>query len=162
MYSEVTPYNNIAIAAENVDNAATNAENIDIASINADNISNAATDSEKSEDVVMSDDNTDNAAMSNNNTDDAVAGDGNTENTTTGKTSMVDVPSPLLYSRKTTDPSKLKTSKRHIPIMVKPSEPSIGDPPSDETATVTASSHAFDLTDVHVYEFFIQGTPNPN
>ena len=45
--------------------------------------------------------------------------------------------------------------------MVKPSEPSVGDPPPNETATVTASSHTFDPTDVHVYEFFIQGTLNP-
>ena len=111
--------------------------------------------------MAMSNDNTDNATMSNNNTDDAISGDGNTENTTTGETSMVAVPSPLLYGRKTTDPSKVKTSKRHIPIMVKPSEPSIGDPPPNEIATVTVSGHAFDPTDVHIYEFLIQGTPNP-
>ena len=162
---------NTAIAAENVDNAATNAENIDNdatnakntdnAAINADNTSNAATDGKKSDDAAMSDDNTDNAAMNNNNTDDAVSGNGNTENTTTGETSMVDIPSPLLYGRKTTDPIKVKTSKRCLPIMVKPSEPSIGDPPPDEVATVMVSGQAFDPTDVHVYEFLIQGTPNP-
>ena len=45
--------------------------------------------------------------------------------------------------------------------MVKPSEPSIGDPPLDETTTLTASGHAFDPTEVCVYEFFIQGAPNP-
>ena len=45
--------------------------------------------------------------------------------------------------------------------MVKPSEPSIGDLPPDEIATVTASDHAFDPTDVHIYEFLIQGAPNP-
>ena len=49
----------------------------------------------------MSDDNTDNTAMSNNNIDDATLGDGNTENTVTGETSTEDVPSPLLYGRKT-------------------------------------------------------------
>ena len=169
---------NDAIDAENIDNDATNVENTDNAAINADKTSNAATDSEKSDNAAMSDDNTDNATMSNdntdnatmsddnrdnatmsdNNTDDAISGDGNTENTTTG---MVDIPSPLLYGRKTTDPSKVKTSKRCIPIMVKPSEPSIGDPPPNEIATAMASGHAFDPTDVHVYEFFIQGTPNP-
>ena len=152
---------NTAIAAENTDNDATNEENIDNAAINADNTSNAATDGEKSDDVAMIDDNIDNGVMSDNNTDDAVSGDDNTENTETGKDSTIDAPSPLLYSRKTTDPSKVKTSKRHIPIMVKPSEPSIGNPPPDETATVMASSHEFDPTDVHVYEFFIQGAPNP-
>ena len=101
---------NIAITAENTDNDATNAENIDNAAINADNTSNAATDSEKSDDAAMindntdnttmSDDNTDNAAMSDNNTDDAATGNGNTENTK--------------------DPSKVKTSKKCMPIMVEP------------------------------------------
>ena len=171
---------NIEIVTENVPNAATNTENIDIASINADNIINAEIDNEKSEDVVMSDENTDNATMSYNNTDntamsdnnidnttisdnnidDAALGDGNTENTVTGETSTKDIPSPLLYGRKTTDPSKVKTSKKSIPIQVKPSEPLIGDPPPDEIATEMAKGHAFDPTDVQVYEFFIQGAPN--
>ena len=109
----------------------------------------------------MSDDNTDNATMSNNNTDDATLGDGNTENTVTGKTSTKDIPSPLLYGRKAIDPSKVKTSKRHIPIQVKPSEPSIDDPSPDEIATAIACGHAFDPTDVHIYEFLIRGAPNP-
>ena len=150
---------NTAIAAENADNPATDAENIDNDIVNAEYIDNAAinadtsnpaTDSKKSED----------AAMSDNNTDDAVLGNGNTENTVTGETSTKDVPSPLLYGRKTIDQSKVKTSKRRIPIWVKPSEPSIGDPPPDEIATVTVNGHAFDPTDVQAYEFFIQGTPN--
>ena len=64
----------------------------------------------------MSNDNTDNAAVSDNNIDDAALGDGNTENTVTGETSTKDVPSPVLYGRKTIDPSKVKTSKRCIPI----------------------------------------------
>ena len=117
------------IGVENMDNTAIAAENTDNAVINADNTSNATTDSKKSDDAAMSNDNTDNTAMSNNNTDDATIGDGNTENTTTGETSMVEIPSPLCYGRKTKDPSKVKTSKRHTPIMVEPSEPSIGDPP---------------------------------
>ena len=94
----------------------------------------------------MSDDDTDNAAMSNNNIDDTTSGDGNTENTVTGKTSTQDVSSPLLYGTKTTDQSKVKTSKKCIPIQVKPSEHSIGDPPPDEIATEMAKGHAFDPT----------------
>ena len=35
------------------------------------------------------------------------------------------------------------------------------DPPADEIATETVKGHAFDQTDVQVYEFFIQGAPNP-
>ena len=141
-----------------MDNDAINAENTDNAPINADNTSNAATDGEKSDEAAMSNDNTDNAAMSDNNIDDAVTGNGNTENATTGEISSVEVPSPLCYGRKTKDPSKVKTSKKQMPIMV---ESSIGDPLPDEIATVIVSGHAFDPTDVHIYEFLIQGPPNP-
>ena len=142
------------IDAENTDNIAT-------AAINAGNMSNTTTDGKQSGNAAMSDDNTDNVAMGNNNTDDTTTGDSNTENTTTGETSTVEIPSPLRYGRKTKDPSKVKTSKRHTPIMVEPSEPSIGDPPPDEIAMVMASGHTFDPTDVCTYEFFIQGAPNP-
>ena len=151
---------NTAINAENVDNHAINAENADNAAINADNTSNAATDGEKSDNAAMTDDNTDNTVMSDNNTDETATGDGNTENATTGEISTVEVPSPLHYGRKTKDPSKVKTSKKCTPIMVEPSEPSIGDPPPNEIATAMASGHAFDPTDVHIYGFLIQDTPN--
>ena len=143
--------------SENVDNAATDAENTDNAAINANNTSNAATDSIKSDNAAMNDDNIDNAAMSNNNTDDTSTGHGNTENTTTGEISMVDIPSPLYYGRKTKDPRKVKTSKKHMPIMVEPSEPSL----PNEIATAMVTGHTFDPTDVHIYEFLIQGAPNP-
>ena len=109
----------------------------------------------------MSNDNVDNAAMSNNKIDDTALGNDNTENVTTGETSTEDVPSHLLYDRKTTDPSNVKTSKKCVPIWVNPSEPSIADPPADEITTEMAKGHAFDPTDVRVYEFFIQGAPNP-
>ena len=96
----------------------------------------------------MSDDNIDNATMSDNNTDDAALGNDNIENVAVGETSTDDIPSPLLYGRETTDPSKVKTSKKHRPIWVKPLEPSIANPPADEIATETAKGHAFDPTDV--------------
>ena len=158
---------NIEIIAENFGNAAINAEDINTDSTNEDNIDNAEIENEKSEEaVVMSDDNIDNAAVSDNNTDDATSGDDNASNVTKGETSTDDVPSPLLYGRKTTDPSKVKTSKKCIPIWVKPLESSMDDPITDENHTKTAKDHAakghaFDPTDVLVYEFFIQGTSNP-
>ena len=160
--------NNAVIAVENADNAATDAENTDNATINADNTSNAATDGEKSDDAAMSDDNTDNtttgdgntdsATTGNGNTDNAATGDGNIDDTATGETTTVDIPSPLHYGRKTKDPSKIKTSSKHMPTIV---EPSIGDPLPNEITTVKASGHTFDPTDVRKYEFLIQGTPNP-
>ena len=86
--------------------------------------------------------------MSDNNIDDAASGDSNTENVVTGEISTKDVPSPLLYSRKTTDPSKFKTSKKCMPNWVEPSDPSIGGPPAEETATEMVTGHTFDPTDV--------------
>ena len=109
----------------------------------------------------MSDDNIDNAAASNNNTDDATSGDDHAENVTKGETSTDDIPSPLLYGRKTTDPSKVKTSKKCRPIWVKPLESSMDDPITDENHTKTVKGDTFYPTDVQVYEFFIQGAPNP-
>ena len=123
---------NIEIVAENVTNATTDAQNLDTDFTNADNIVNAGIENEKSEDVVMSDDNIDNAAMSDNNTGDATLGDDIAENFAMGETSTDDIPSPLLYGRKTTDPSKVKTSKKHRPIQFKPLEFSMDDPPADD------------------------------
>ena len=112
------------------------------------NADNAEIENEKPEEVVMSDDNIDNTATSDNNTDDATSGDDNTENVTKGETSTDDVPTTLLYGRKTTDPRKVKTSKKCRPIWVKPLESSIADPTADESATKTAKGHAFDPTDM--------------
>ena len=149
------------IQADNIDNIEIVAENATNATKNADNIVNVEIKNEKSEEVVMSDDNIDNASVSDNNTDDAALRDDNAENVAKGETSTNDVPSPLLYGRKTTDPSKVKISKKHRPIWVQPLESSIDDPPVDEIATETAKGHSFDPTDVQIYEFFIQGAPNP-
>ena len=142
----ITPVDNldnIEIVAENAVNAATNAENIDTDSTNADNIANAEIENDKSEEVVMSDDNIDDATMSNNNIHDAILGDDNAENVTPGETSTDDVPSPVLYGRKTTDPSKVKTSKKHRPIWIKPLESSMDDPTGDEIVTKTASIQCY-------------------
>ena len=105
-------------------------------------------ENDKSEDVVMSDDNIDDATMSDNNTCDAILGDDNAENVPLGETSTDDENSPLLYGRKTTDPSKVKTSKKHRPIWVKPLESSMDDPTADESTTKTVKGHTFDPTDV--------------
>ena len=139
-------------------NAAKDADNIDIDAIDAGNTDNAATDGEKSDNAATDGEKSDDATMSDSNTENTTIGDQNTDNITTGEANMVDVPSPLCYGRKTKDPSKVKTSKKHTPIIV---EPSIGDPLPDEITTVKASGHTFDPTDMRMYEFLIQGAPNP-
>ena len=84
--------------------------------------------------------------MSDNNTDNATTGNGNIDNTTRGESSTVQVPLPPCYGGKTKDPSKIKTSTKHMPTIA---EPSIGDPLSNENTTAKASGHTVDPTDVH-------------
>ena len=96
----------------------------------------------------MSDDNIDNAAVSDNDTDDATSGHDNAENVTKGGTSTDDVPSPLLYGRKITDPSKVKTFKKHRPIRVKPLDSSMDNLNADKNHTKTSKGHPFDPTNV--------------
>ena len=123
-------------------------------------INNAETEIDKSEDIVMSDDNDDNPAMSDNDSPHATSGD-NAENGEPGENSTEDVPSPLIYGRKMTNPTTGKTSKRHRPVRVKPLESPVGNPPADKDTTGKVKGHAFDPTNVQVYEIFIQGAPNP-
>ena len=153
--------NNLEIVADNVANTATNAEGIDIEPIDTDNINNTEIENDKSEDIVMSDDNDDNPAMSDKDSPHIALGDDNAENGEPGENSTEDVPSPLIYGRKMTNPTKVKTSKRHRPVRVTPLESPMGNPPADKDTTGKVKGHAFDPTNVRVYEFFIQGTPNP-
>ena len=53
---------------------------------------------------------------------------------------------------------KLKIQTKHTPTIA---EPLIGDALPNENDTVKASGHTVDPTDVHMYEFLIQDTPNP-
>ena len=153
--------NNLEIVANNVANAATNTESIDTESMNTDNINNVEIENNKSEDIVMSDDNEYNPAISDKDSPHATSGNNNVENVAPGENSTEDVLSPLVYGRKTTDPSKVKTSRKCRPVRVKPLESSMGDPPADNKATGKVKGHAIDPTDVLVYEFFIQGATNP-
>ena len=47
-----------------------------------------------------------------------------------------------------TDPTKVKTSKRHRPVRVTPLESPMGNPHVDKDTTSKAKGHAFDPTDV--------------
>ena len=140
--------NNLEIVADNVANVTTNVESIDTEFVNTDNINNAEIENDKSEDIVMSDDNDDNPAMSDKDSTHATSGNDNAENGELDKNGTEDVPLPLIYGRKTTDPTKVKTSKRHRLVMVKPLESPTGNPPADKEATGKAKGHAFDPTDV--------------
>ena len=153
--------NNLEIVANNEVNATTNAEDTDIEPMDTDNINNAETEIDKSEDVVMSDDNDDKPAMSNKDSPHAISGDDNAENSEPGEDSTEDAPSPLVYGRKMNNPTKVKTTKRCRPIRVTPLESPTHNPHVDKDTTGKAKRHAFDPTHVQVYEFFVEGTPNP-
>ena len=81
------------------------------------------------------------------------------DNSITGKVSTVYIPLPPHYSGKAKHPSQTKTSSKHTTAIA---EPSTGDPLSDGQATVKASGHTLDLSDVCMHEFLIQGAPNPH
>ena len=145
--------NNLEIVANNEVKATTNAEDTD-------NINIAETEIDKSGDIVMSDNNDYNAAMSNKDSPHAISGDENVENSEPGENSTEEVPSPLIYGRKMNNPTKVKTSKRCRPIRVTPLESPTGNPHVDKDTTGNVKSHAFNPTDVRVYEFFVEGAPN--
>ena len=153
--------NNLEIVANNEVNATINAEYTDIEPMDTDNINMAETEIDKSEDIVISDNNDDNPAMSNKDSPHAVPGNNNAENSELGENSTEDVPSPLICGRKTNEPTKVKTSKGCRPIKVTPMESPRGNPHVDKDTTGKAKSHAFDPTNMRVYEFFVEGAPNP-
>ena len=130
------------------DNATVGTNNTDNAAIDTNNTDNATTDG----------DNTDDATTSDNNTDNATTGDGKMDNAVTGEVSTVYVPLLPHYGGKAKHPSQIKTSSRHATAIA---EPTTDDPLLDSQDTVKASGHTVDLSDVHIYEFLIQGTPNP-
>ena len=158
---------NLEIVANNDVNATTNAEDTDIEPVDTDNINTAEIENDKSEiendkseDTVMSDNNDDNPTMSNNDSPHAIPSNDNAENSELGENSTEDTPSPLIYGRKTNDPAKVKTSKRHRPIMVTPLESPTGNPHVDKDTTGKPNTYVFDPTNMRIHEFIFEGAPN--
>ena len=147
--------NNLEIVANNDINATRKAEGTDVESTDTDNINMAEIENDKSEiendkseDIVMSDNYDDNPAMSDNDSPHAIPGNDNAEDSELGENSTEDAHSPLIYGRKTNDPTKVKTSKRHRPIKVTPLESPMGNPHVDKDATGKPNIYVFDPTDV--------------
>ena len=130
----------------------------DNAAINAEYTDNAAIDVENTDDAATSDNNIDKAAIDGQNIDDAAIGHDNTDNAIIGEASTVHVSLPPHYGGKDKDPSQIKTSAKCTHAIA---EPLTGDPIPDGHNTVKAGSHTVHLSDVHIYEFLIQGTPHP-
>ena len=104
--------NNLEIVANHQVNATTNAKNTDTESVNIDNINTAETEIDKNDDIAKCDNNDDNPIMSDKKSPLESPAKDNIENDEVDENSTEEVPSPLLYGRKTDDSTKVKPSKR--------------------------------------------------
>ena len=142
--------NNLKIVANHQINAITNVENADTESVNIDNINTAETEIDNNDDVAKSDNNDDNPIMSDKESPLESPAKDNIENDEVGENSTQEVPSPLIYGRKTDDPTKVQSSKRCRPVKVTPLESPTGNPQKDKDkdAIDTPNTYVFDPNDV--------------
>ena len=156
--------NNLEIVANHQANATTNVENADTESVNIDNINTAGTEIDNNDDFAKSDNNDDNPIMSDKESPLESPAKDNIENDEVGQNST-EVPSPLIYGRKTDDPTKIKSSKRHRPVKVTPLESPTGnsqidkDKAKDKDAIDTPNTYVFDPNDVRIHASFLEGEP---
>ena len=120
----------------------------------------AETEIDKNDDIAMGDNNDANPIMSDKESPLESPADDNIENDEVGKNSTEEVPSPLIYGRKTDDPTKVKSSKRHRPVKVTPLKSPMGNPHVDKDDTGTPNTYVFDPNDVQIHEFFFEGEPD--
>ena len=143
--------NNLKIVANHKVNATTNGKNADTEPVNIDNINTAEIEIDNN-DVAKSNNNDDNPVMSDKESPLESPAKDNAENDEEGENSTEEVPSPLIYGRKTNDPTKVKSSKRHRPVKVTPLESPMGNPQKDKDkdkeATDTLNTFIFDPNDV--------------
>ena len=153
--------NNLEIVANHQVNATTNVENADTESVNIDNINTAETEIDNNDDVAKSDNNDDNPIRSDKESPLESPAKDNIENDEVGENSTEEVPSPLIYGRKTDDLTKVKSSKRHRPVKVTPLESPMGNPQKDKDkdATDTPNTYIFDPNDIQIHTFFLEGEP---
>ena len=144
--------NNLEIVANHQVNATTNVKYADTESVNIDNINMAETEIDNNDDVAKSDNNDNNPIMSDKESPLESPAEDNIENDEVGENSIEEVLSPLIYGRKTDDPTKVKSSKRCRPVKVTPLESPMGntqkDKDKDKDATGTPNIYVFDPNDV--------------
>ena len=153
--------NNLKIVANHKVNATTNDENTDTELLNMDNINTAKIEIDNNDEVAKSDNNDDNPIMSDKESPLESPAEDNVENDEEGENSTEEVPSPLIYGRKTNNPTKVKSSKRCRPVKVTPLESPMGNPQKgkDKEATDTLNTFVFDPNDVQIHTFFLEGEP---
>ena len=96
--------------------------------MNIDNINTAEIEIDNNDDVAKGDNNDDNLIMSDKESPLESPAKDNAENDEEGENSTEEVPSPLIYDRKTNDLTKVKLSKRCRPVKVTPLESPMGNP----------------------------------
>ena len=142
--------NNLKIVANHKVNATTNDENADTELVNMDNINAAKIEIDNNDEVAKSDNNDDNPIMSDKESPLESPANNNVENDEEGENSTEEVPSPLIYGRKTNDPTKVKSSKWCRPAKVTPLESAMGNPlkGKDKEATDTLNTFVFNPNDI--------------
>ena len=93
-----------------------------------DNINTAEIENDNNDEVAKSDNNDDNPITSDKESPLESPAEDNVEKDEEGENSTEEVPSPLIYGRKTNDPTKVKSSKRHRPVKVTSLESPMGNP----------------------------------
>ena len=81
-----------------------------------------------------------------------------TDNAATGVDSTVDVHLPPHSGGKAKHPSQIKISSKHTTAIT---EPSLGDPLPGSQVTVKVNGHMPNSGDIGIYEFLIEGAPDP-
>ena len=117
---------NLEIVANHKVNATTNDENADTELMNMDNINMAKIEIDNNDEVAKSDNNDNNPIMSDKGSPLESPAEDNVENDEEGENSTKEVPSPLIYGRKTNDLTKVKLSKRCRFVKVTPLESPMG------------------------------------
>ena len=88
-------------------------------SMDIDNINMAEAEIDKNDDIAMSDNNDDNPIMNDKESPLESPANDIIENDEVGENSTEELPLPLIYGRKTDDPTKVKSSKRCRPVKIK-------------------------------------------
>ena len=127
------------------------------------NINMAEIENDNNDEVAKSDNNDDNPIMSDKESPLESPAKDNVEKDEEGENSTEEVPSPLIYGRKTNELTKVKSLKRHRPVKVTPLESPMGNPQKgkdkDKEATDTLNTFVFDPNDVRIHSFFFEGEP---
>ena len=115
-----------------------------------DNINIAKIENDNNDKVAKSDNNDDNPITSDKESPLESPAEDNVEKDEEGENSTKEVPSPLIYGRKTNDPTKVKSSKKCRPVKVTPLESPMGNPQKgkDKEATDTLNTFVFDPNDI--------------